>query len=52
MKKIFSTLCMALTAVAMFAQNPVITFVKTEHDFGKINEADGRVSTVFEFKNE
>ncbi len=52
MKKIFSTLCMALTAVVMFAQNPVITFEKTEHDFGKIHEEDGRVSTVFEFKNE
>ena len=52
MKKIFSTLFMALTAVAMMAQQPVITFEKTEHDFGKINEADGRVSTVFEFKNE
>ena len=52
MKKIFSTLCMALVAVAMMGQDPVITFVKTEHDFGKINEADGRVSTVFEFKNE
>lgn len=36
----------------MMAQQPVITFEKTEHDFGKINEADGRVSTVFEFKNE
>lgn len=52
MKKILSTLCMALVAVAMMAQDPVITFVKTEHDFGKINEADGRVSVVFEFKNE
>ena len=52
MKKIFSTLCMALTAVALLAQNPVITFEKTEHDFGKIHEEDGRVSTVFEFKNE
>ena len=52
MKKIISTLCMALTAVAMMAQNPVITFEKTEHDFGKINEADGRVSVVFSFKNE
>ena len=52
MKKIFTTLFMALTAVAMMAQQPVITFEKTEHDFGKINEADGRVSTVFEFKNE
>ena len=52
MKKIFSSLCMALVAVAMMAQDPVITFVKTEHDFGKINEADGRVTVVFEFKNE
>ena len=52
MKKIFSTLFMALAAVAMMAQDPVITFEKTEHDFGKINEADGRVSVVFEFKNE
>lgn len=52
MKKILSTLCMALAAVAMMAQQPVITFEKTEHDFGKINEADGRVSTVFTFKNE
>ena len=52
MKKIFSTLCMALVAVAMMAQEPVITFQKTEHDFGKIHEEDGRVSVVFEFKNE
>ena len=52
MKKIFSTLCMALAAVAMMAQDPVITFEKTEHDFGKINEGDGRVSVVFSFKNE
>lgn len=52
MKKIFATLSMALVAVAMMAQQPVITFEKTEHDFGKINEADGRVTTVFKFKNE
>lgn len=52
MKKIFSTLCMALTAVVMMAQEPVITFEKTEHDFGKIHEENGRVSVVFNFKNE
>lgn len=52
MKKILSTLCMALVAVAMMAQQPVITFEKTEHDFGKINEGDGRVSVDFVFKNE
>ena len=43
---------MALMAVAMLAQDPVITFNKTEHDFGKINEDGGRVSVDFEFKNE
>jgi len=36
----------------MMAQSPVITFEKTEHDFGKIHEEDGRVSVVFNFKNE
>ncbi len=41
-----------LMAGLLFAQQPVITFTKVEHDFGRINEADGRVSTVFEFKNE
>jgi len=51
MKKIFSTLFMALVAVAMVAQDPVITFEKTEHDFGKVNEA-GKISTEFTFKNE
>ena len=52
MKKILSTLFMVLAAVTMSAQQPVITFEKTEHDFGKIHEEDGRVSVNFEFKNE
>ena len=41
-----------LISVAAMAQEAVITFEKSTHDFGKINEADGRVTTVFEFKNE
>lgn len=45
-------MAMALVAVAMMAQQPVITFEKTDHDFGKINEADGKVTTIFTFKNE
>lgn len=45
-------MAMALVAVAMMAQQAVITFDKTEHDFGKINEADGKVTTIFTFKNE
>lgn len=51
MKKtiLFAALLFSITALA---QQPVITFSETTHDFGKINEADGRVTTVFEFKNE
>lgn len=41
-----------LFSIAAMAQQPVITFNKTTHDFGKINESDGRVTTIFEFKNE
>lgn len=39
-------------SVAAVAQQAVLTVNKTTHDFGKINEADGRVTTVFEVKNE
>lgn len=52
MKKILSTLCMALVAAATLAQQPVITFERDRHDFGEIREEDGRVSTIFTFKNE
>lgn len=52
MKKLLSFAAGLLMATALMAQQPVITFAKTQHDFGKINEADGRVTTVFEFKNE
>ncbi len=41
-----------LIAGAMMAQEPVITFEKTTHDFGKIHEEGGRVTTEFQFKNE
>lgn len=43
---------MLLITGVLCAQQPVITFTKTTHDFGRINEADGRVTTIFEFKNE
>lgn len=52
MKKTFLLSAMMLICTMLFAQQPVITFQKTIHDFGKINEADGRVTTIFEFKNE
>ena len=51
MKKIFSTLCMALVAVVMMGQEAVISFDRTEHDFGRVDEG-GRITTEFTFKNE
>lgn len=50
MKKILVSMVALMSTIASMAQ--VITFERTEHDFGKINEADGRVTTVFKFKNE
>ncbi len=52
MKKLAMMLMAVLTAGMVCGQEPVITFDRTTHDFGKINEADGRVTTVFTFKNE
>jgi len=52
MNKIISLVAGLIMAVTTMAQQPVITYEKTTHDFGKINEADGRVTTVFAFKNE
>lgn len=52
MKKVLMTLAMGIFALAAMAQQPVLTFEKTSHDFGEINEDDGRVTTVFTFKNE
>lgn len=50
MKKMILMAVMLINMAAM-AQEPVITFEKTKHDFGKIDESE-RVSIVFEFKNE
>lgn len=52
MKKMI-LMAVVLISIAAMAQGPaVITFNKTTHDFGQINEADGNVTTVFEFKND
>ncbi len=52
MKKTLLMSIMLLVGIVAWAQQPVITFKEKEHNFGKIEEAGGRVSTVFEFKNE
>lgn len=51
MKKMLTIAIALVSAIALWAQKPVISFDKTNHDFGKINEADGRVTTVFSFTN-
>jgi len=52
MKKLFLSAMLFLSMGLMAQTSPVITFMETEHDFGQINEADGKVSHVFVFKNE
>lgn len=52
MKKLLASLCILTFAFTAMAQKPVIKFDKTTHDFGTMKEADGRVTTVFEFTNE
>lgn len=50
MKKFATIMATMLITVAAMGQN--ITFDKTTHDFGKINEVDGRVTTIFTFTND
>lgn len=40
-----------LIAGSAIAQKPTISFKVKEHDFGQVNEEDGKVSYVFEFTN-
>jgi hypothetical protein len=52
MKKLsFLVVCMVLSFTAVMAQKAVVNFVVKEHDFGKIKEADGNATYVFEFVN-
>jgi len=51
MKKLFLFSIMAMFAVVGFAQQPVITFNETVHDFGVVNQENGDVTAVFTFTN-
>ena len=51
MKRSIIFSAMLLAAVAVFAQQPVIEFKETSHDFGTIAEDGGRVTHTFEFTN-
>ena len=48
--KLHFSILLLFVAVSLSAQ-PKITFDKTQHDFGKVNEGDGAVSYDFTFKN-
>ena len=53
MIKKFGMLMIAATlaTISAWGQKPVITFEEKNYDFGTINETDGKVTHVFEFKN-
>ena len=51
MKKYAALLfCVVLSFVAS-AQKPTINFEVKEHDFGKVNEEDGKITYIFDFVN-
>ena len=50
MRKYISLSVLAFMSAIAFAE-PEAKFAKTSHDFGKINENDGKVTTVFEVTN-
>ena len=51
MKKLFVFSIFAAIFSLAYAQQPTIEFKAKEHNFGKINEENGKVSAVFEFTN-
>ena len=49
-KKIVSCVCMVVLSLSAMATSRV-EYLTVKHDFGTINEADGKVSCAFELKN-
>ena len=52
MKKLILTLVLFIPFFTLFSQSSKILFENSEHNFGDINEKDGKVSYKFSFKNE
>ena len=50
-KLLLLTALFALAGMAFAQDTQALEFEKRVHDFGSINETDGRVEAVFEFKN-
>lgn len=51
MKKYSIMLVCFLVSMAAMSQKPVLNFEVKTHDFGKINETDGKATYVFDFTN-
>ncbi len=51
MKKLNVLFFCIMVTLAASAQKPMINFASKDFDFGKIKEADGSVTHVFEFTN-
>jgi hypothetical protein len=52
MKKYGILMVCLIFSLAAMSQKAVITFEKKNFDFGKVHEQDGKITTVFSFKNE
>ncbi len=51
MKKHLFLCSLLFLSLVGFAQEPILKFEHTEHDFGTIQEADGEVTVMFKFAN-
>jgi hypothetical protein len=51
MKKLSFIIVCAIISLAAMSQKAVINFEEKSYDFGKVNEEDGKITHVFEFKN-
>ena len=52
MKKLILILVLFIPFFTLFSQSSKILFENSEHNFGDINEKDGKVSHKFSFKND
>jgi hypothetical protein len=52
MKKIGIIMVALVLSLAAMSQKAVINFQVKSHDFGKVNEEDGKITYVFDFKND
>lgn len=51
MKKYSILLFCLVVSLLASAQKPTINFIEKEHDFGRVNEEDGKITYIFDFEN-